>query len=689
MASLRIAQLIRPGLDNISKYIQVSPDVAPVSGELFYIFAFLWVIVFARFNIYHPQKEFHPRDGLFYHMVTSLVAFIAIGVFLFLASRDISRVLFLSFGLISMLFLYLRRFFYWLLDQRQITASTLVQNLLFPILLLALYSYSFALTSSRWLPEGVNYTFTSSLSSYSVYAILVVLLIILSRYQFKKDGTLLAKKPGKRFAASDLLLLLIPLTPVIIYIFSNQEILSLFDSLIIAVVILSFSFIWILAIPFLLSPFSPARILMAVGLSFAFTIINMASLSHSFSWFNEGRFEIQLGLMVIVFFATWYLSGLKNKRDLSLIIGVFLVGNVLIQSLGGSDRVDHLSTPTQDHPLLSTVHTKTPATLPNIYLLVYESYVTNGTMLGYGIDNSPQEEYLREQGFILYPHTYSIGPDTLSSISRVLNASTHFYGPPRRAASGDGVVQNVLGYLGYRTYGIFPYDFMFLGIGSSYNFSFPEKLSVPPYSLLISAIFIGEFRFDLGFDHHSYEEFVGIKHDIFKQTGGHQAFIYTHSPLPGHSQNSGVCLPDEIESYQQRLVKANREMQQDIELLLENDPDAVIIVAGDHGPYLTKNCTITTGVYDISEISRLDIQDRFGAFLAIRWPTDEVHKYDDITVLQDIFIAIFAYLYDDPSLLNFTITPYTFGPGYISGASVQDGIIVGGINHGEPLFLSD
>jgi hypothetical protein len=150
-----------------------------------------------------------------------------------------------------------------------------------------------------------------------------------------------------------------------------------------------------------------------------------------------------------------------------------------------------------------------------------------------------------------------------------------------------------------------------------------------------------------------------------------------HTNLPAHSQTSGACQPDETEQFKERLRRANIEMKEDINLIVKNDPGAIVIVAGDHGPYLTKNCASTTGAYDISEISRLNIQDRHV-------------KYDDITVLQDLFPAVFAYLYRDATLLQAKIEPVIPPLSYnsISGASVDHGIIHGGINDGEPLFLS-
>ena len=127
--------------------------------------------------------------------------------------------------------------------------------------------------------------------------------------------------------------------------------------------------------------------------------------------------------------------------------------------------------------------------------------------------------------------------------------------------------------------------------------------------------------------------------------------------------------------------------------LIKSDPSAIIIVASDHGPYLTKNCTGTgsnyPNPYDISEISRIDIQDRFGTFLAIRWPDGGYEEFDEITVLQDLFPAIFSYLFKDQTFLGAKVEPVTVDLDRISGASVFNGLIRGGIDNGEPLFLGN
>ena len=64
-------------------------------------------------------------------------------------------------------------------------------------------------------------------------------------------------------------------------------------------------------------------------------------------------------------------------------------------------------------------------------------------------------------------------------------------------------------------------------------------------------------------------------------------------------------------------------------------------------------------------------------------------EYDDIIVLQDVFPAIFAYLFQDPKFLEAKVEPATFVNKTISGAAVVGSVIEGGIHNGEPFFTGE
>ena len=563
-------------------------------------------------------------------------------------------------------------------------------NILVPGIVLILYCGSFAFLSRQFLLEGVNYFFVNRLGKYLLFVLAGAVLILIALLWSKPGSKLDFGQISSKFFPGDLILLLLPLTPVVQYILSNREILSPASSLYILLFFVFFLGFYIFAIPALLGFVMPTRTLMLVGLAFMSTLISMASLSDTFTWFESGSLKIQLLFLGGVFFIVWLLYHL-NRRALYLFVLIVFIANTAAQLLSKGSGSEVASSGMEKNRLLSSVAGKTPVTKPDIYLLIYDAYVPNETMLSYGIDNSAQENHLMDQGFTLYPHTYSIGSTTLGTMSRVLNASTEFYGNKRRAVSGDGVAQKILKSIGYDTYGVFYSDYMFRGVGETYDFSYPEK-SVAPYVQLVKAILIGEFRFNIegeGFGEVPREQFLAAKRNIFKHPPGKPIFVYMHTNLPTHSQNSGACRSDEVRRYQDRLAQANLEMRQDVDLIVEKDPDAIVIVAGDHGPYLTKNCDSTTRTYDISEITRQDIQDRHATFLAIRWPGRDFVRYDDITVLQDLFPAVFAYLYQDPTILESKIKPVIpTSSSTTSGASVDHGMISGGIDDGKPLFLS-
>lgn len=579
-----------------------------------------------------------------------------------------------------------------------------------PLVVLALYSVVLSWFISWLVPEypaNVNGDFVGrvwiwSLVAAGLYLIAYVALPIFLRYfvvfEGKKKGRQVseAKKTSRpAFKNSiekfDLILVLLPLTPVVQYILNNQDILSPLGSLYIIAVFLAFSVLLVIGVPALLGLTGTTKTMMLLGATFAFMITNMASLSAGAHWFERGSFPIQLIAFVGLFVVAWLLYFRVGRKFLYAVVAIFFVVNS-ISAWWGARQSTETALP-GDNKLVQLVGTKEPSSTPNIYVLVYDSYVVNETMLQYGIDNSAQEGYLEAEGFKIYPHTYSLGAESIRSMGRTLNASTKLYGAENSAVAGDGVVQNLLKKFGYRTYGIFPTNIFFRGVGSDYDVSFPQTSSSAAASsshdLLVKAIFMGEFRFDVGFTPGLYTDFLEYKQGILETASDAPRFLYMHDVLPGHSQISGKCLPDEMIRYKERVDQSNDNMKGDVETIIQNDPGAIIIVAGDHGPHLTRNCTTAMASrVGIAEVSRLDIQERFGTFLAIRWPSAAYSQYDAITVHQDVFPAVFAYMFDDDSLLQAKVEPTTLYSEYICGAYVTDGIIHGGVNDGEPLFVA-
>lgn len=559
-------------------------------------------------------------------------------------------------------------------------------NVFVPLVGLIVYfvSFEFLFTPLLEIPIGVNYYFAARSWRYLSYILLGCILIFFVIATRNKREKFQLKKSIDMLSVYDIILLLLPIMPIVQYIINNQNILSPIGSLYVFFFFVLFSCIFVFILPALLGFIGSSRILMLIGLAYTFTLLSMVSFSKSFAWFTYGSLWIQWMIFGTVFLIILFFDGLNDKRILRTLVAVLFVSNSAVHWISYYHATHTASLSNVENKLLSLVEEREPVITPNIYLLIYDAYAPSETMLSFGIDNGAQEEFLKDRGFILYPHTYSIGPSTFETMSRVLNASTDLYGNPRRATSGDGVVQKIFKDFGYTTYGIFGTNFFYRGIDPTWDVFSPSQSS--SVELLWRAILMGEFRFDAGvINKQTDAQYADVKQAIFNNPPEGPIFLYSHSMLPAHSQNSGKCLTDENERYGRRVQRANEEMREDINAIVNNDPQAIIVVAGDHGPHLTGNCINREKEYDPSEISRVDLQDRFGTFLAIRWPTEDYDKFDAITVLQDIFPSILAYLLNDERILEAKIEPSTLS----TIAIVKNGIIYGGVNDGEPLFISD
>lgn len=566
------------------------------------------------------------------------------------------------------------------------------RHLLVPAAVLTLYCALLSFLLSRLLPEydtTVTTVFLRRAGGLSLLLTAAALIVFLVGKRLIRGGTVRWPAAGEMVSPADLLLVLVPLAPVVQYIFKNQDILSLPGAFLVIAVFAVFSLLLVFAVPWLLAGAASGRTLTVLGMAFAFIITNMPALSARCRWFQTGSLKVQLVVFGGVFAISWLLYRKPAGRKLARLLAV-----VFCLSSGAALLADRegprAGGESADRPggLAEVAGSRAPLSTPNIYLLIYDSYVANETLLGYGINNAGQEEYLERRGFKIYPHAYSVGEYTIPSMSRVLEAAAEYPGPRRRGVSGSGTVHRLLKGYGYQTSGIFQSDRFFQGIGSGYDFSFPAVNDRATPRMLVKAILMGEFRFDVVFDRPTRQQFEEEKRGACSAVSDRPRFVYIHDCLPGHSQISGKCRPDETELYAERLAEANAEMKLDLEAIIRSDPGALVIVAGDHGPYLTKNCVGTGEDYDISEISRQDIQDRYGSFLAIRWPEEDPAGLDDITVLQDVFPAVFGYLFQDGRFRRAKVPSRTLAPSFISGAEVVDGVIHGGINDGEALFLA-
>ncbi len=324
----------------------------------------------------------------------------------------------------------------------------------------------------------------------------------------------------------------------------------------------------------------------------------------------------------------------------------------------------------------------------NVYILIYESYAGSETLNYYGFDNSEQIEFLEKKGFKVYHGIYSSGGMSLDTTSRILEIKGEISKHPRYYTSGNAFALDIFKANEYKTIAIFPYPYFFGGYPITWDESYPESdVKKIGAEAITKSIFRGEFKFDIFSENTDYENYLQLKKRYLNSIK-EPTFFYTHNSFPGHSGNSGKCRTDEKQIYFEGLKKANVEMKTDLSYILKNDPNSIIVLLSDHGPYLTKNCR-ELRTYDIDKIDKYDLQDRYGTFLSIHWPKDIPYFEQNIMIIQDIIPAILSNITNNKNLFNELKIERRFFDRFVNnvaGINVIDGIITNGKDKGKPLF---
>lgn len=561
--------------------------------------------------------------------------------------------------------------------------SLIRAELLFQVLMAGILFLAFIYLGLKLLPSpGLNVEYLTRLNPYVLYAVACVFIIFLFSIWIFNAGEFNYLKKKEKFERLDLFLISLPLTPVIQYIISNQDILTFKDSFYLLNIFLFLSIFFIALVPVIISPILSKTFSVPAISSCLFIILNMASFGRTTTMKSITLILLMIFLSMLVL---KYFDKTKILISFSLI---FLIVNTSTEllSLKKEDMViiDH-----GKYKLLTTLNKKETKHMPNIYLMIYDAYPNEETLNYYKFDNSKQIEYLIDKGFAIYDGTYSIGNATLISMSQVLHVSVlRNMNEYRKHLAGEANGLKIFRKLGYDTYFLTRGDYMTKGYERNYTMVYPPTgVSIKSHKIILRAILEGEFRFDVEFSDDSNEGFLKAKSELLRTETENHKFFYQHSNYPGHSQNSGILLPNERELFFERMDIANKEMIKDLNDLNLNTSTDIVIIAGDHGPYLTKNGIGLGDDYEISDVTRLDIQDRYGTFLAIYWPDEKYINKFKIKTIQDILPAIFSYMYDDDTIFDkVKMSNEIETSWFISGVSIKNDLIIGGKDDGKNLF---
>ena len=490
----------------------------------------------------------------------------------------------------------------------------------------------------------------------------------------------------------DFILIALPMSPVIDYAIINSEYLNLNGLFYLIGTTLVFTLFFSFILPILFSWFASFKILMFSGLGLSFTILSMAKISNIYNP-GDDIFSAQIvaeGLYIIVLFIVLFGFFLFNKKIAYTTVILFTSIGIAFKfydfNLSKSTEVQK----TQTDRLAKFLDNKDNKIIKkkNIYIIVYESYAGLETLNHYGFDNKKHINFLEKNDFKIYHGIYSNSALSIGSTSRILEIDDKITQDGRHFTSGNAFGLEIFKANGYKTSAVFKSPYYFGSSPIKWDQYHPkERVTKLGGATLTKAIFEGEFRFDIFDDNINYEDYLKLK-KINLTSSKKNTLFFTHNNYPGHSQNSGKCDANQKQHYFEGMQKANSEMKNDVLNIINNDKNSIIVLLGDHGPYLTKNCSVL-GSYDINQINKYDIQDRYGAFLSIYWPKDILNINQNIISTQDILPAILSNITNNKNLFNELRVESKFFDRFKSiagGVNVHKGILKGGKDDGKPLF---
>lgn len=105
MLGLQLAVILRPSMDEWFAFARPLPSIPDIEPLLYPVFALVWVLMLLLFSVYDGRRNFRIVDELASLTGAATLATVALAGFMYLSYREYSRVLFLTFALISFMLL--------------------------------------------------------------------------------------------------------------------------------------------------------------------------------------------------------------------------------------------------------------------------------------------------------------------------------------------------------------------------------------------------------------------------------------------------------------------------------------------------------------------------------------------------------------------------------------------------------
>jgi len=287
---------------------------------------------------------------------------------------------------------------------------------------------------------------------------------------------------------------------------------------------------------------------------------------------------------------------------------------------------------------------------PNIYFIQVDGYANSDHLDKglYSFDNTLFNNYLAEEGFINYKDYRSNYYSTLSSNSSLFAMKHHYYCNPDKSFSeitnsrsqivSKNSVLDILKNNNYKTNLLLDkYYFLLNRPNMGYDYCNISYNEVP-------------FRYrGLGEN----RDLISDLKKVIVKNNLKPNFYFIQKLLPSHITNASGqinTVVSEREKYLNKLNQANIWLKQIVNIINNNDDNALIILTADHGGFVGFNSTIESRIKQSD--SRL-VHSIYTSLLAVKWnglKPDFDYKFKTPV---NFFRILFSHLSQDKKYLNY------------------------------------
>jgi YidC/Oxa1 family membrane protein insertase len=292
-------------------------------------------------------------------------------------------------------------------------------------------------------------------------------------------------------------------------------------------------------------------------------------------------------------------------------------------------------------------------TKPDVYFLIYDSYMDSKYFNYLGINNINVLNFLKTNNFKIYDKKLSLENASLPSLGILYESFNANFKIEKKSKdilrdvlAGNNHLDQFLQSQGYITTTIASSYFTPRNGRTQKDVQISNRVGNVIFRGLLSGGMNSETVTEEDSDMNPWNL---LKNKYFSPNQGNPRWIYMHQFLPGHSPSNSKCDREWFNKFKRKVDQSHKMIIDDVNLIIKNNPKAIIIIAGDHGPALDR-CGVLSNNKS-NDISGVHLIDHYGVHISIRWPKDNFEKYDNFAYLQGVFHSVLSYLTENENLV--------------------------------------